>query len=595
VKKAEFDFQPLLTALESGDDAAVRVQAKHALTNGAIPTATSVNEAIALAIWRQARDKGKEFRDGWPGTPLLIKHLRTSADQGGAWAMAWLGLEPFLSWTAPQNDASTPSLTDEEREMQLRRAAAKGHRRAALRLGLTLKDNQEALSFLSQAFAGGDLDPEPPGEEGQWPSWRRADNYPITWDHLCDAALEQAHRSTALGLPDDAHEWFTRAAFSRDWQSSESFQTRSGARRFFALWCEQEGRTAEAQAIWQLLIDESAHDSLKDSRYMRSEHKNYRNDWQFAHGRESARRAALQAAWDDQTIGSNWRAEQLAVLLCDNYFWLPEDEPILKTYLRSTDATESFIAQLRFHMLGEVGNVSDSRTYSPEADRSAAMAVLWWLVRDFQSSWLELAGLHDAAASFRASLDSLASAPPTDFGGGDLGPSGAENVLRDTNQLPSPSDIVRRELLDDVGWVPHTASSASSSYRRGWTNWLKLEGTHKFLEGPHNPVPPLRGTTLGVALRLSGTKWLPSFLDEVAFEIEGLLHHVELALRQREVTSRQAVLSNAELLPIHHEATSAKEQSVEAHVEEILQDCLRVQAKNFEELIVKIVSAATSR
>lgn len=317
--------------------------------------------------------------------------------------------------------------------------------------------------------------------------------------------------------------WFTRCAFRTEWESDETSRTRSGARRSFAQWSEQQGRSDEAQTLWQMLVDEAARDSLVDARWMRSEWKTYRDDWQFCRDRESARHDALVSMWD---VESRWRTEEIALLLADNYFVGAADEPVLREYLRSTPGQDSFLAQVRHAVLGRTGQGASNGEPSPEADRQAAVAVLWWVARDFQSGVLEALGMSDEASRFRAALDEVSpnSAPSPVDGDGGLG------VLTPVDRLPSARAIVATHR-------PAPPASSQGVRRRpdrpiGWMTSLHLTGTDRFRQGRESTIPPLRGTPLGVALWLAGGHHLEEWLDELRYEIDQLMLEAERTLAQ---------------------------------------------------------------
>ncbi len=574
MKADAFDFQPLLIAFDARDDALASVEAQRAFEAGAVPTASSSEEVIALAVWRDARDQGKDLFETWSRTPLLVEHLRSCAARGAVWAMAWLALDSFLSWTAPEDDDSVPSLTKEERGNHLRTAAESGHRRAARSLGIDNIDDAEALTYLAQAYADGRPEAEQNGGQAR-PLWRCADDYLMTSDLLSDTALEAARRSALLGLTDEANTWFSRSAYTTDWMSAETLRTRSGARQAFADWCEQQCRADQAEAIWQLLIDEAARDSMSDARSMRSEPKKYRDDWQLTHDRESARYWALRAEWERYAHVSPLRSERVAFLLSDNYFISSDDESIMTTYLESTPSGKSFLSHLTQQVLGFS---LDEAQRSEVEERAAVVALLWWLVRDFESSWLDLLGLADAAASRRESLDALALQQETCATEFTLETQGRESALRSFDKPASAGYIIRARLLDHA-MLDRPGSDGFRHERGGWAAPLGLAGTRSYLEGGQGSIPPLRGTSAGIALWLAGGQTLVRLIGEIGDELDELFGYVEFVLdTEEERESDETGPANEEnVVRVHYQAMARKRELVQEH--------LRSQRRDLEGLL----------
>lgn len=549
------DLVTLRTALLAADADAVRNEADRLLTLGAIPTAHTADELIALVLWHTA-GRAREGEASRDASALLVEHLRAVAGRGQVWAMAWLGIDHYVGWSertaalaSTATRARVPALTGQERVDWLRRAASAGHRGAAAALGRELAHSEnvaEALDWLTLAWSDGRTEPDPGagaanGSTGDLVGpWRVPDAYAMSWSLLADTALEAAQCAASLDRSVEARQWFERAAFGDEWACSDTDRTRSAARADFARWLDEQNRTDEAGSVRQLLVDESARDSLTDARWMRSEHKTYRTDWQLARDRESARIGALRAELERSAMGEPSRS-RLITLLCDTYYLGDPDRNTIHAHLATTPGGTRVRAQLA--SLLRPGRAPSPAPESAQDDEHAtALAFVWWLLRDAQSSFLDLVGRHDEAEAFRSALDDAASAPtPWDDAGP---PRGRLDVLRSARYSDTAGGVIRRTLLDgrrEPG--PRTPDEYRAS-RRSCARALGLDGRHDHREGPQRAVPLLRGTLVWMSLWLAGGTALTDALEDIGSALEDAWATAAMALRAEDPVTAEARLES---------------------------------------------------
>lgn len=577
-----FEFDQLVEAVERGDDATTYAAAQRALAAGAVPTASTVTELIALVLWRASA--GSERNRRTPAArPHLVSHLRSAADSGERWAAAWLALDDYLAWDAPDGHP-VPSLTDEERFTALCRAAETGHRRARFALARRVRgrddseDAEAVLELLRRAYADGTPDRLPPAA-ARSESWRAPDNYPTTDDVLADIALEAALTAAEVAVPAEAELWFARACYVDEWESTDTGRTRSWARHEYARWCDEQARPEHAAALRQLLIDEAARESLTTSRWMRSEWKTYRNDWQFDRNRESARHHALRARLEEQAASTPLVRERLVTVLSDNYFLGDDEAPLVRDYLVTTPGGAGFRAQLRRRVLGEHHEEATPDVQDADADHAAVIAVLWWLLREFQSSWLELLGLPDEAEALRIELDADSCALSPYALDDDTAPQGWESVLARVEERRGARQIVSEQLLD--GTDPFLRASGRGAPTDGrWSAALGLAGSAKHYAGSLREIPALRGTPLGMGMWLAGGKQPLTALEGLDFELSELLATVQAALARRD--GPPAAIGTTTL------SRSLEELQAEQRHVDVVRSHLREQRKAFEVFVSQL-------
>lgn len=399
-------------------------------------------------------------------------------------------------------------------------------------------------------------------------------------DGSADRALTNALSAAAAGRQDEAERWFASACYADEWECGESGQTRSEARELFARWCDEHDRPGQALALRQMLVDEASRDSLMTASWIRSGARPYSDALDCARSREWARHRAVCALLDGMPVDALSARERLLTILGDNYNFGVDSERLVRAHLLTTPGGARFRGQLRWAVLGErcAAGTEDVGEADAGADGEAAAAVLWWLARDFQSSWLDLLGLPEEAELLRRTLDAGVAGGRAMLPESVPQPKHVIRVLEHIDEMRPASDVIS-EKVDGMGDL--RGSSLDSLELRGkpmarWARELGLGGAPHHIEGPRDQIPALRGTPLGWSLRLARLRGAGTALQHVGWVLDEAFEAASTVLERREVAVSAGAIR--------------EELAAERRAHDMVKAHLREQRAVLEELVERLTS-----
>lgn len=223
---------------------------------------------------------------------------------------------------------------------------------------------------------------------------------------------------------------------------------------------------------------------------------------------------------------------RLVTFLCDVYYLSERDAPFLVAHLESTPGGVGFRSQLRHHVLGRNAGVRRAESKS-SADVDAAVRVLWWLYRDFQSSWLEFLGFADLASSYRDYLDEACRKPPTFSESNELLGQGKRGILDSLDEVSEAWVVAQVASMAFKTLPRRDATGSDGDYADWWAGRVGLAGFRRHFEGALRVLPLLRGTGVRVSMWLAAdqqthrSRRLVDVLDRVGFTLNRLVANVE--------------------------------------------------------------------
>ncbi len=341
-------------AVVAGDDARAEQLA------AALDPSGSVERAVVTALDRVRYEYGtyRRFTGG------LIRWLRRAAGDSQTWALGRIGVEawPELSLGGrsayPGDVTAEPEIDAEEAARCLAIAAARGHRRAAFRLG--------TLESLLTAY--GDGAPDELVDPG-------------------DLRSIEARIAVQLADADDprAGVWFRRAIASPRWEDKDGEATWLWALSHYGVWAHKRGDVELCAQISGRVIDDAVLEGHSDRLAMFADaHKPYRYAYSLAHSNESVRWRTMEHVLTEHDMSPDAGVELLR-FLSRNHFFRPEERDLAAA-----------VWTRRY------GAIKD-----PGAVESQAWELIGWLLVEVVPSVLRVVGCDEHAANIQDRLVSI--------------------------------------------------------------------------------------------------------------------------------------------------------------------------------------------
>lgn len=306
-----------------------------------------------------------------------IRWYRRAVNDNQVWAM----YEGGTLWSMFGSDDSIPigpidHVSAEEARQWIAQAADHGLRRACLEAACWHLDDERAAGWLRTAFGAGDQD---------------------TWSRQHEPALIALWLARALDKVGDpeAGKWYRTAVERPPWSVSDNHGASwVEAVSEYALWAHRQGNEGLCTALAYRLLEDAADNGPDDRRYLDSEYKTYRYDWQKAWDAEFARHQIMRHLLTEHELPS-WQKMEIALLLTNDRRFGQETWGVVQAAL---DPQIMKSLTLRRFVTGGMAR----HVHVPHVPIKSehAWAMISWLLEDVVPAVFRFVGLDQTATDF---------------------------------------------------------------------------------------------------------------------------------------------------------------------------------------------------